>query len=136
MKTILKSSLIAIMLLVVFSCSKDDNDSSSLNETGQKLVGTWYFNDPSTSPTSNNSFTFTSDGKVTYRFLTINGGNNYDSETGTFKVEGDKLTMVYPQTVSLTFVQKVVFVTDKKVQFVSTGNPNEEPYDGTYYKVQ
>ena len=42
--------------------------------------------------------------------------------------------MVYSQNVTLTFVQKVVFLSDKKVQFIETGKPNEEPYDGTYYK--
>ncbi len=36
--------------------------------------------------------------------------------------------MIYPQTVTLTYIHKMVFITDKKVQFVATGNSNETPY--------
>ncbi len=133
-KTIFYTFLVAVLLLT-FSCSSSDDDTSSLNETGQKLIGKWYFDDPSIyGYTHNNSFTFTSDGKVVYRYWDGSPGNNYDSETGTFTTDGDKMTMKFPATVTLTFIQKVVFVTDKKVNFVATGNPNEEPYDGDYFK--
>ena len=133
-KTIFYSLLISILLLS-FSCSRED-DSSTSNENKQKLIGKWYFADPATyGYSTNNSFTFTSDGKVTYSYWAGGSGSGFDSETGTYSVEGDVLRMVYSQNVTLTFVQKVVFLTDKKVQFIETGKPNEEPYDGTYYKV-
>ena len=133
-KTIFYSLLISILLLS-FSCSRDE-DSGTSNETKQKLIGKWYFADPAIyGYSTNNSFTFTSDGKVTYSYWAGGSGSGFDSETGTYSVEGDVLRMVYPQNVTLTFVQKVVFLTDKKVQFIETGKPNEEPYDGTYYKV-
>ncbi len=132
-KTIFYSLLISI-LLVSFNCSRSD-DSSSSNETKQKLIGKWYFADPATyGYSTNNSFTFTSDGKVTYTYWEGGGSGGFDSETGTYSIEGDVLKMVYPEVVTLTFVQKVVFLSDKKVEFVATGKPNEEPYDGTYYK--
>lgn len=134
MKQTLTYTFLLSIFLLLASCSKDD-DSPSLNETGQKLIGEWSFDDPATQPIPTSSFTFMSDGKVTYRFVTISG-NSYDSETGSFSVNGDKLTMVFPETVTLTYVQKIVFLTDKKMQFSSTGNPKEEPWDGIYYKVK
>jgi hypothetical protein len=127
----------AILLSLVFftNCS-DDNSNSTSSPTEQKLVGKWYFSDPSVNGNNpNNSFTFTTDKKVTYRYWLGGSGTSYDSETGTFSANGDKLTMIFPKDAVVTFTQKVVFLTDKKVQFVATGNPSEEPYDGTYYKV-
>jgi len=91
------------------SCSNDDNSSNYNNEIYQKLIGKWYFDDPITNPTINNSFTFNSGGKVTYSYWT-GAGNEYDSETGTFSVNNDVLTMVFPEIISLTFVQKVAFI--------------------------
>lgn len=128
--------LLFSIITISFSCSRNDDDLNSSNETRQKLIGKWYFSDPSVYGFStNNSFTFTSDGKVTYTYWTGGMNSDFDSETGTYTADGDKLTMIYPETVTLKFVQKVVFHSDKKVEFVDTGNPNEEPYDGTYYKV-
>ena len=127
-------TLLASLLLFI-NCSKDEDDkATSPNLTKQKLIGKWYFADPAIyGYSTNNSFTFTSDGKVTYTYWT-GTASDFDSETGPYSVEGDKLTMIYPENTVLTFVQKVVFVTDTKVNFEATGNPNEEPYDGTYYK--
>lgn len=117
------------------NCSSDDNSSSQNNETYQKLIGKWYFDNPSTNPTVNNSFTFVSNGHVTYSYWT-GTGNNYDSETGNFSVNNDVLTMVFPETVTLTFVQKVMFINDNTVQFVAAEGSNEEPFEGTYYKSE
>ncbi len=124
-----------LISLVLFSnCSSGDDSSSQKNETNQKLTGKWYFDDPSTKPTVNNSFTFTANGKVTYSYWT-GTGNNYESETGTFSMDGTILKMAFPDTITLTYIQKVVFLNDKTVQFLATGKANEEPYDGTYYKA-
>lgn len=43
--------------------------------------------------------------------------------------------MIYPEGVELVFVQRIVFLSENKVQFVQVEGSNEEPYDGTYYKV-
>ena len=129
--------LTILTFLFLFSCSSDDNDdSTSSNEIAQKLVGKWYFTDPSTNPEINNSFTFTSNGKVTYSYWSGGSGNNYDSETGTFSVKGDVLTMIFPDDVEAVFVQKVTFINDNTVKFVYAENSDEEPYAGTYYKAK
>ncbi len=132
----MKYLFLVLMTLTLFSsCSSDDSSSNGNNEVYQKLLGKWYFSDPSVyGYETNNSFIFSSNGNVTYSYWTGGASNDFDSETGTFSVEGDILTMVYPETVTLTFIQKVEFISDTKVKFIETGNPNEEPYDGTYYK--
>lgn len=128
--------LILIAIFSLMACSSDDdNSSSSNNEIYQSLIGKWYFADPEEyGYSTNNSFTFTSNGNVTYSYWTGGQENDFDSETGTFSVDGDVLTMVYPETVTLTFIQKVVFVSDNEVEFQDTGVVGEEPYDGTYYR--
>ncbi len=141
-KSIFYTFLVLSFLVLSFSCSKDscskDHDNeSSLNETGQKLIGKWYFADPSTNPIYNNhSFTFSTDGKVVYRYWPGGSSTDLDSENGIFTVDGDKMTMIFPGKVTLTYVQKVVFISSTKVKFIATGNPNEIPYYGTYYKAK
>ena len=126
---------VLLSLALFTNCSSDYDSPNQNNETYQKLIGKWYFEDPSTNPAMNNSFTFVSNGQVTYTYETLEG-NGYDSETGTFSVNNDVLTMVFPETVTLIFVQKVVFIDDNTVQFVQAEGSNEEPYEGTYYKVE
>ena len=135
-KTIFYSLLLAISLFIVGCSRSDDSDSGSKNETQQKLIGKWYFGDPAVyGYKTNNSFTFTSNGKVTYTYWAGGNSGEFESETGTYKLNGDILTMVYPDKVTLTFIQKVVFKSDKIVEFKETGKSGAEPYDGTYYKA-
>ncbi|MVO08561.1 hypothetical protein GOQ30_05220 [Flavobacterium sp. TP390] len=125
--------LVFISLVFFTNCSSDDNSSNQNNETYQKLIGKWYFDDPSTNPSVNNSFKFTSNGNVIYSYWT-GTGNEYDNETGTFSVSNDIMTMTFPENVSLTFVQKVVFINNDKVEFLATGSPSEEAYEGDYFR--
>lgn len=125
---------VTLFSLVFFTnCSSDDNSSSQNNETYQKLIGKWFFDDPSINPTINNSFTFTSNGRVTYSYWT-GTGNEYDSETGSFSVNEDVMTMTFPETVSLEFIQKVVFINDNNVEFQPTGVSGQEAYEGDYFR--
>jgi len=128
--------LLTLLISFTFSCSSND-DSTDLNETGQNLIGQWHFSDPEIHGyEANNSFTFTSNGEVTYSYWVGGQENEYDSETGSFTIEGDILTMIYPEDVVLTFVQRVVFIDDNTVQFVQVEGSNEEPYDGEYYRTE
>lgn len=135
MKKIIYFFTVLLSLALFTNCSSEDDSPNQNNETYQKLIGKWYFDDPSTNPTVNNSFTFVSNGHLTYSYWT-GTGSDYNSETGTFSVNNDVLTMVFPETVSLTFVQKVVFVNSNKVEFQPTDNSGEEAYEGTYYKLE
>lgn len=123
-------ALIAIFLLL--SCSSDD--SNNLSEIETQLLGRWLFENPNNNPAINNSFTFTSEGNVTYSYWDGGQGNNYFSETGTFSFNGDVMTMIFPEDVSLTFVQKVVFANDNVVEFQSTGISGENAYEGDYFR--
>lgn len=120
--------------LFTISCSSDDNSDNNSNQIYQDLIGKWYFENPTTNPTHNNSFTFNSNGNVTYSYWDGTPGNNYDSETGTFSVDGNVLTMKFPETVLLTFIQKVVFITADKIEFQSTGVVGQEAYEGDYFR--
>ncbi|MCO6147393.1 hypothetical protein [Flavobacterium sp. NRK1] len=132
----MKKVILLLMLttsLFTISCNNDDSTTNNNNEVYQKLLGKWYHGEPS--PDYNSALTFNSNGTVKYTYWT-GSGNNYDSETGTFSVEGDVMTMVFPETVTLIFVQKVVFVNADKVDFQSTGNPNEEAYEGFWFRAE
>lgn len=128
-----KVLLVLIAILALTSCSSDDDKNNS-SEIETKLIGKWFFENPNNNPTVNNSFTFTSDGKVIYSYWDGGSGNNYDSETGTFSFNEDVMTMTFPEGVSLTFVQKVVFINENVVEFEETGMSNENAYDGVYYR--
>lgn len=131
----MKNIFLALITVFVFTaCSTDDNESSS-SEVESQILGKWLFDNPNSNLSWNNSFTFTSDGSVTYSFWDgVYGSNNYDSETGTFSFDGDIMTMIFPEGVSLTFVQKVVYINDNVVEFQSTGVSGENAYDGDYFR--
>ena len=131
---IMKKVLLVLIAVLSFTACSNDNDDNNLSEIESQLLGKWFFENPNNNPTVNNSFTFTSDGKVTYSNWDGGSGNNYDSETGTFSFNGDVMTMTFPEDVSLTFVQKVVFINDNVVEFEETGVSNENAYDGVYYR--
>lgn len=135
----MKKSILLFVLfitsIVSFSCNGDD-DSSSLNELEQKLSGKWYFEEIGFEP--NNSFTFNSNKIVRYTYWNGQGSNPYvfEHEDGTWSMNGDILTMTFPEGVELIFVQKVVFIDDNTVKFVEVPGSEHEPYDGTYYRAE
>jgi hypothetical protein len=118
MKTILKFTFIFLITLLLNSCSSDDSNNDNLSELETQLLGKWYFGNPQiVGLETNNSFTFNSDGQVIYSYWS--GGADFDflTETGTYSFSGDIMTMVYPEGVTLTFVQKVVFINNNVVEF-------------------
>ncbi|MEZ4801146.1 MAG: hypothetical protein R2797_00120 [Gelidibacter sp.] len=126
--------LLFILLGLSFGCSSDDS-SSNLNETGQRLLGKWYFGNPAIiGLATNNSFTFTSNGEVTYSYWTGGADNDFYNESGTFNVDGDIMTMTFPEGVELTFVQQVVFENDFKVYFEPVDGSELDAYEGDYFK--
>ncbi|MFM2213030.1 MAG: hypothetical protein RL427_293 [Bacteroidota bacterium] len=133
MKKIIHFCTAIILLSTVIQCSSSDGGASS--GLSQKIIGKWYFQPIGSTP--NNSFTFNANHTVRYSFWDGNGTNpyTYDYEDGSWSMQDSKLTMTFPQTVSLTFVQNVLFSSNSVMQFVPTGNPSEEAYDGIYYKA-
>lgn len=129
-KTILLTVLF-FSAIINFSCNSDDDTSSNLNENAQKLVGTW-----GTFGGSEfyKKFTFRSDSKVEY--YTYPNGEPILEEVGDWSMDGDILTMVYPENVVLTFVQKVVFTNDNTVQFIEVSGSEHEAWEGTYYRQE
>ena len=133
MKSILKLTLILLSFLVV-ACSSSD-DSSDANQIDSQIIGKWYFGNPLiVGLETNNSFTFNANGEVVYSYWS--GGADFDflTETGTYSFNGDIMTMIFPEGVTLTFVQRVEFITDNIVEFIQTSNPNENAYEGDYFR--
>lgn len=73
-----------VCMSVLTSCSKDDDGGSSSNP----IVGTWY-----TEAYSYEEITYNSDGTCTYRRYKSDHTTIRDTDSGTYKVEGNKLTI-------------------------------------------
>lgn len=125
-------TLIAILSLV--ACSSDDDNDNNSSEVESQILGKWLFENPTLNPSHNNSFTFTTEGNVTYSYWDGGQGDNYDSETGTYSFNGDIMTMTFPENVTLTFIQKVVYINDNVVEFQETGIAGENAYEGDYFR--
>jgi len=131
----MKNIFLTLIAIFVFTaCSSDDDNDNNSSEVESQILGKWLFENPTLNPSHNNSFTFTTEGHVTYSYWDGGQGNNYDSETGTFSFNGDIMTMIFPEGVSLTFVQKVVYINDNVVEFQSTGVSGENAYEGDYFR--
>ncbi len=125
--------MLFLLVSLTFSCSSDSDSNSELNQNAEKLLGTWGTLD--SQDTFYKKFTFRNDLKAEY--YTYPGGSQPElEEVGTWSMDGDILTMSFPETIELTFVQKVVFTNDTQVKFNSTGVSGEEAYSGTYYKQE
>ena len=74
-----------VCLSVLTSCSKSDDDGGS---SSNPLVGTWY-----TEAYSYEEITYNSDGTCTYRRYKSDHTTIRDTDSGTYKVEGNKLTI-------------------------------------------
>ncbi|HIP33662.1 MAG TPA: hypothetical protein EYG89_02785 [Bacteroidia bacterium] len=134
MKTLKKTIyFLSITLLIITSSCSSDDDSSNNNETYQNLIGRWYFDNPNNNPIDNNSFTFTSEGNVTYSYWT-SSGVEVVNEIGTFSVDDEIMTMIFSEGVTLTYVQKVIFINDNVVEFQPTGVSGENAYEGDYFR--
>ncbi|MCL6218582.1 hypothetical protein [Zunongwangia pacifica] len=126
-----KNFLALIAFLSIVACSSDDD--SVLSEIQSQLIGKWYFENPSTNPEHNNSFTFTSNGTVTYTNWNPNS-ESYISEDGSYSFDGDIMTMTFPEGVTLTFIQKVVFISENIVEFQETDISGSTAYVGDYFR--
>ena len=73
-----------VCMSVLTSCSKDDDGGSSSNP----IVGTWY-----TEAYSYEEITYNSDGTCTYRRYKSDHTTIRDTDSGTYKIEGNKLSI-------------------------------------------
>lgn len=80
-----------VCVSVFTSCSKDNDNESSSNS----LVGTWYTESESKGYLRYEEMTYNSDGTCTYRRYKSDQTTISDADSGTYKVEGNKLTIVW-----------------------------------------
>ena len=77
-----------VCMSVLTSCSKDDDDSSS-----NSIVGTWYTESEPKGYLQVEEITYNSDGTCTYRRYKSDRTTINDTDSGTYKVEGNKLSI-------------------------------------------
>lgn len=133
MKNLFALLLIFLCLGNFTSCSSDDG--SPIN-SGNNLIGKWYFEDPSiVGYSTNNSFTFSSDNIVIYSYWAGKGENEFDREKGEFELKNNILTMKFSEGVELKFVQRLNFISNNKVEFKEVEGSSVDAYTGIYYRV-
>mgnify|MGYP001081317042 CR=1 FL=1 len=71
---------------------------------------------------------------IAYQVHTVTK-KSFLEEIGDWSMDGNILTMVYPENVVLTFVQEVVFTNDNIVQFIEVSGSEYEAWEGTYYRA-
>lgn len=130
---LIKFLFLTLISAITLSCSNSD-DSSDLSEAGQNLLGQWYFEEVGFEP--NNSFTFDADGTVIYSYWDGSSTNPYefDEEDGTWSLDGDILTMNFPEGFNLTYIQKLTFENEYKVIFEEVEGAQFDAYSGDYFK--
>jgi hypothetical protein len=120
------------LMTVCNSCSSDDGGSNS----NSQIVGTWgtKWNNGS-GIAVHPKFTFLSNGNVKY--YTHQSGNEPElQEIGTWNMSGDILTMEFPETVLITFKNKVIFTNETEIEFEEVIQSGFETWSAeTYFKT-
>lgn len=139
LKSLTPRQLVMITILVIgallFIRLGSGHEISQINPTGFKLIGKWSFTTPDRD--SRTSFTFFSDQTVRYIYSQGRGDDlEYKYEDGKWGIDEDILTMIYPKSDSLVFVQKVDFIDKNTVRFTMAPDSDFDPYIGIYYRVK
>lgn len=130
-KNTILSVIILALTLSLSSCSSD-----SENNSNSKIIGTWgtQWNN-GTGITTHPKFTFLSNKKVKY--YTYPSGNQPElEEIGTWNLNGDVLTMDFPETVDIKFKNKITFTSDTEIEFEEIIQSGYDTWNAeTYFKT-
>lgn len=104
----------ATVITFLTSCSSDDDSG---NNSNSEIVGTWGTqwnagNGIATHP----KFTFLSNGRVKY-YVYPSGNQPELEEIGIWNLNGDILTMNFPETIEIKFKNKVIFISETQFDF-------------------
>lgn len=108
--------IFAFTTLVTFltSCSNDDDGG---NNSNSEIIGTWGTEwNNGTGVAVHPKFTFLSNGRVKY-YTYPSGSQPELEEIGTWNMNGDILTMNFPETVEIKFKNKVTFISETQFDF-------------------
>ena len=117
----------AFTTLVTFltSCSNDDEVGNSSNS---EIIGTWGTEwNNGTGNAIHPKFTFMSNGKVKY-YIYPNLTYPELAEIGTWSMNNNIITMIFPETVEFKYKNKVIFINETQFNFEEI----QEPGYGTW----
>ena len=135
MKKIL-SFVFVLTTVITFLTSCSSDDDSNGNSSNSEIIGTWgtKWNNGS-GIAVHPKFTFLSNGRVKY-YVYPSGNQPELEEIGTWNMNGDIITMNFPETVEIKFKNKVIFINETQFDFQEI---QESGYDSrnaeSYFKT-
>ena len=122
MKKIL-SFVFVLTTVITFLTSCSSDDDSNGNSSNSEIIGTWgtKWNNGS-GIAVHPKFTFLSNGRVKY-YVYPSGNQPELEEIGTWNMNGDIITMNFPETVEIKFKNKVIFIFQCIIWYFSLYNP-------------
>lgn len=140
MKKNLTLILVFTTILTFFnSCSSDgdNNNNDSSNSSNSEIIGTWgpKWNDGS-GIAVHPKFTFLSNGKVKY-YTYPSGKKPELEEIGTFTMNGNIITMNFPETVEIKFKNTVTFISETQFNFEKIQESGYDTWSAeSYFKTE
>ena len=135
MKKIL-SFVFVLTTVITFLTSCSSDDDSSGNSSNSEIIGTWgtKWNNGS-GIAVHPKFTFLSNGRVKY-YVYPSGNQPELEEIGTWNMNGDIITMNFPETVEIKFKNKVIFINETQFDFQEIQESGYDSWNAeSYFKT-
>ena len=135
MKKIL-SFVFVLTTVITFLTSCSSDDDSNGNSSNSEIIGTWgtKWNNGS-GIAVHPKFTFLTNGRV--KFYVYQSGNQPElEEIGTWNMNGDIITMNFPETVEIKFKNKVIFINETQFDFQEIQESGYDSWNAeSYFKT-
>jgi len=135
MKKIL-SFVFVLTTVITFLTSCSSDDDSNGNSSNSEIIGTWgtKWNNGS-GIAVHPKFTFLSNGRVKY-YVYPSGNQPELEEIGTWNMNGDIITMNFPETVEIKFKNKVIFINETQFDFQEIQESGYDSWNAeSYFKT-
>ena len=135
MKKIL-SFVFVLTTVITFLTSCSSDDDSQGNSSNSEIIGTWgtKWNNGS-GIAVHPKFTFLSNGRVKY-YVYPSGNQPELEEIGTWNMNGDIITMNFPETVEIKFKNKFIFINETQFDFQEIQESGYDSWNAeSYFKT-
>lgn len=126
--------VLTTVITFLTSCSSDDDSNG--NSSNSEIIGTWgtKWNNGS-GIAVHPKFTFLSNGRVKY-YVYPSGNQPELEEIGTWNMNGDIITMNFPETVEIKFKNKVIFINETQFDFQEIQESGYDSWNAeSYFKT-